>query len=235
MDLYTKTKQCDLCRLFLSFSEFYKNKAKKDGFQNRCKDCIKDYKEKLSKGLIEKQTLLPRNSYFIPDIYLVGIGRTQTYQNCCLSCEEGFFCMKTVREYEDLFCSFCTPQDIKLSERNYSKNNYIGNVIGWIVKVESIKKNRSHRNYKKCYQRDGYTCRYCGYNLKDAITFLPLHIDHIKPWSSQGGNGLNNLVVSCEECNLLVCDKIFSNFEEKKEFIIFEKEKRKFRKTYLKK
>ena len=149
MTLDTLNKKCEACGLFLKRIDFHKNNSKNDGLQNRCKDCMYDYKIKLRKGLIEKQTLIKRDSYFIPDIYLVGYGRQQTYQNC-------------------------------------------------------------------------------NYNMQNAKKFLPLHIDHIKPWSSQGGNALSNLVVSCQECNLLASNKWFSSFEEKKDYIIFEKKKRTF-------
>ena len=233
MGLDTKTKRCDLCGLYLQFSDFYKNKSKSDGFQNRCKDCIKDYKIKLSQGLSEKQETIKREFYYIPDIFIVGYGRTQVYQNCCLNCNSPFFCLKALRDFEDLFCDSCNPNEAKIDTRNASKINFIGNVIGWICNLENPKKQRMHRNYKNAYKRDKYTCQYCGYNLENANKFLPLHIDHIRPWSSQGGNGLTNLVVSCSECNLLVSDKWFNNFEEKKEFILFEKQKKIWKKTRI--
>lgn len=231
-DLDAPKKLCDSCGVWLEFSDFYKNKSKSSGLQNRCKDCIKDYKVKLRKGLIERQQPIPKELYYIPDIFLVGYGRTQTFQNCCLSCEDPFFCLKTEREYCDLFCESCTADETKIKDINISKVNYVGNLIGWISKIENPSKKRVHKNYKKVYQRDKFTCQYCGYNLKNAKTFLPLHIDHIRPWSSQGGNSEKNLVVACQECNLSASDKWFNNFEEKKEFILFQKLKKTFRKPH---
>jgi 5-methylcytosine-specific restriction endonuclease McrA len=216
-----KTKKCDLCGLYLSFSEFHKNKAKKDGLQNRCKECIYSLKKKIKAGVIKPQHSPPikRDFFYIPDIYLVGVGRTQIYQHCCLDCEAGFFSDVDIRSYADLFCDDCSPDMILIPERNKSNINYIGNVVGWKVKVENVDKRRSHRNYKRCYIRDEYTRQYCGYNMKNATKFLALHIDHIKPWSSQGGNGLNNLVVACQECNCIASDKVFDSFRAKMNFI----------------
>lgn len=227
-----KTKMCDSCKLFLPFSDFYKNNRKNDGLQNRCQDCIRDYKIKLKQGLIEIQPLIKREFYYIPDIFLVGYGRMQTYQNCCLKCNDPFFCMMEFKEIQDLFCERCSTDEGNLPERNISKINFVGNVVGWLAKIENPSKKRNTRNYSNCYKRDRYTCQYCGYNLENAKKFLPLHIDHIRPWSSSGGNGLTNLVVSCSECNLLVNDKWFNNFEEKKEFILFEKQKKTWDRRY---
>ena len=222
-------KKCDACGLFLKRSDFHKNKSKTDGLNNRCVDCMTDYKAKLRQGFIQKQVAIKRGFYFIPDIYLVGYGRQQTYQVCCLKCTTGFFCMSDIKESRDLFCDDRQPDEIT-QERNLSPVNLVGNVVGWIVKVMNPTKIRQQRNYKKCYQRDRYTCQYCGYNMENATKFLPLHIDHIKPWSAHGGNSLSNLVVSCQQCNLLASDKWFSSFEEKKEYILFEKKKRSWQK-----
>lgn len=230
-----KSKKCDACGLWLSFSDFYKNKSKIDGMQNRCKDCIKDYKIKIKRGLIERQEVIKREFFYIPDIFLVGYGRSQTYQNCCLNCNDSFFFLSDIRDFQDLFCDSCSGNEAKILERNTSKINFIGNVVGWISKTENPAKKRSQRNYLNCYRRDHYTCQYCGYNLQNSKVFLPLHIDHIKPHSALGSNKLENLVVSCSECNLLVCDKIFKNFEDKKEFIVFEKQKKNWHQNRIKK
>jgi 5-methylcytosine-specific restriction endonuclease McrA len=227
MYLDTSIKKCDCCGLYLDSKDFFKNKSKSDGLQNRCKDCMHDYKIKLKQGLIEKQEIIKNEFYYIPNIYIIGIGRMQTYQHSCLNCEDAFFCLQPIKQLLDLFCESCDLDESKVPEKNISKINFIGNVIGWKVKVEDPTKKRIHRNYKKCYVRDRYTCQYCGYNLENAKEFIPLHVDHIRPWSSQGGNSLSNLCVACSDCNHIVSDKWFSTFEEKKEFIIFEKQKKK--------
>jgi 5-methylcytosine-specific restriction endonuclease McrA len=224
MSFGTFEKKCDVCGLFLKEIDFYKNRAKATGLHNYCKICMKEHKKR--KRLLKK-VVIRQDLFFIPDIYLVGYGRCQTYQVCCLSCEKGFFCMNDVKNFSDLLCDDCQDREITLPERNTSKTNFVGNIVGWLAKIVCTVKIRGSRNYKKCYERDRYTCQYCGYNLKNSPKFLPLHIDHIKPWSAQGGNGLNNLVVSCQECNLIASDKWFTCFEEKKEYIILQRRQKK--------
>ncbi len=47
------------------------------------------------------------------------------------------------------------------------------------------------------FKRDAFTCQYCGKSAPDVI----LHLDHIKPVSKGGNNGILNLVTSCQSCN----------------------------------
>ncbi len=51
------------------------------------------------------------------------------------------------------------------------------------------------------FERDNYTCQYCGATDKD------LHCDHIIPVSKGGLNTLNNLTTACSTCNHSKGDK----------------------------
>lgn len=48
------------------------------------------------------------------------------------------------------------------------------------------------------FKRDAFTCAYCGSTPPKVI----LHVDHIHPVALGGGNESDNLVTSCNECNL---------------------------------
>lgn len=61
----------------------------------------------------------------------------------------------------------------------------------------AIRKNISKRVRFEVLKRDAFTCQYCGKSAPDVI----LHIDHIKPVSKGGNNGILNLVTSCQSCN----------------------------------
>lgn len=145
--------------------------------------------------------------FYIPNIILVGAGRTQTYQHECLKCKEHFFCMVRNCGPEELFCYDCNVDESLILEKNKSSSRYVGNIVGWKVIVEFEEKHRTRKNYKKVYERDEYTCQYCDYNLENSSDFRPLHIDHIKPFCAGGNNSMDNLCVACQKCNLYCSSK----------------------------
>lgn len=170
--------------------------------------------------------------YLVPDIVLVGYGRQQMFQIKCLKCQKIFFeSITTTKDNRELFCEDCRFKysDEKLNQyikdSNKTDQYYIGNIVDWIVKSDTSTK-RSRYNYAKVYKRDGYVCQYCGYSPKKHEIFLPLHIDHIYPFVKGGTNKMENLVVACQQCNLLVKSKVFSSFEDKQIYILKEKLKR---------
>lgn len=61
----------------------------------------------------------------------------------------------------------------------------------------ALRKAISKRTRFEVLKRDAFTCQYCGKSAPDVI----LHLDHIKPVSKGGNNGIMNLVTSCQSCN----------------------------------
>jgi hypothetical protein len=49
----------------------------------------------------------------------------------------------------------------------------------------------------KIFQRDKFTCQYCGQKAPD----VKLEVDHIKEASNGGGDEESNLITSCWACN----------------------------------
>lgn len=49
----------------------------------------------------------------------------------------------------------------------------------------------------KVFERDGYTCRYCGQKPPDVV----LEVDHFIPVKEGGDNQILNLLTSCKQCN----------------------------------
>lgn len=58
----------------------------------------------------------------------------------------------------------------------------------------------------KVFERDGFTCCYCGASLANGRT-VELHCDHIYPISKGGTTRMNNLQTLCKSCNLNKGDK----------------------------
>jgi hypothetical protein len=48
------------------------------------------------------------------------------------------------------------------------------------------------------FKRDGFACQYCGATPPSVV----LHLDHIVALANDGANDDDNLVTSCEPCNL---------------------------------
>lgn len=48
-------------------------------------------------------------------------------------------------------------------------------------------------------QRDGFRCQYCGSSQQAGVR---LHVDHIVPVARGGATELDNLMTSCERCNI---------------------------------
>lgn len=57
------------------------------------------------------------------------------------------------------------------------------------------------------FERDGFTCQYCGAQPPDAV----LVIDHVTPVVAGGGNGIENLVSACESCNQGKAARVLGN------------------------
>lgn len=54
------------------------------------------------------------------------------------------------------------------------------------------------------FERDNYTCQYCGFISSDSSE---LAIDHIRAWKDGGTNDIHNLITACFRCNVLKADK----------------------------
>lgn len=61
----------------------------------------------------------------------------------------------------------------------------------------------------KVLSRDNFRCVYCGRSPATDIG-VQLHIDHIQPFSKEGGSEENNLQTLCQECNLGKSDQLDS-------------------------
>jgi len=65
------------------------------------------------------------------------------------------------------------------------------------MKKEIKRKSISKRIRFEVFKRDKFTCQYCGKKAPDVI----LEVDHIKPKSKGGADGILNFTTSCYECN----------------------------------
>jgi len=73
---------------------------------------------------------------------------------------------------------------------------------------------------ERILERDDYVCIYC---LGNATV-----VDHVVPWSFSYCDEEENLVSSCENCNLIASNFVFTSFDEKRSFIVTRRAGRKW-------
>jgi len=77
-----------------------------------------------------------------------------------------------------------------------------------IINRKRIRLGLSSEIRKRIYQRDNYTCHYCGWqNGILGRPDKPLTLDHITPQSFGGSSKDDNLVTCCFDCNVSKNDK----------------------------
>ncbi|MEN6540872.1 MAG: HNH endonuclease [Mizugakiibacter sp.] len=69
---------------------------------------------------------------------------------------------------------------------------------GWDGRLGMKRKAISKRLRFEVFKRDSFVCQYCGAHPPGVM----LHVDHIHPVADGGGNEIDNLITSCEACNL---------------------------------
>ena len=70
----------------------------------------------------------------------------------------------------------------------------------------------------RVFEKSQGMCVYCGGTAE--------HIEHVVPWSFCRKSEERNLVASCQLCNLLAHDRMFSSFQAKKLYILMQRAKR---------
>lgn len=53
----------------------------------------------------------------------------------------------------------------------------------------------------RVFERDNYTCVYCGYDGRCFPNWMQLTVDHVRPTNQGGSNTDDNKVTCCSACN----------------------------------
>lgn len=61
------------------------------------------------------------------------------------------------------------------------------------------------------YIRDGFTCAYCGRDLRNADA-RDVTLDHLLPRSAGGSNEATNLITACLRCNSQRGNKAYADY-----------------------
>jgi len=135
------------------------------------------------------------------------IARTSNQVFCNKVCSYKHYRKKYVEEKyggidpvpENIPCNECgklfTPRNV------YHK--YCSKACGNKVNKRKYKYKKRMTNFK-IFERDGFRCVYCGKtSYEDEIK---LTIDHVKPQTKNGEHTMDNLVTSCDDCNVAKSD-----------------------------
>ena len=74
--------------------------------------------------------------------------------------------------------------------------------------IKNVRFNKRSVNRMRLVVRDGRECAYCG------VEEVPLEVEHIIPKSRGGTGRLQNLALSCKECNLAKGNKLPHEIED---------------------
>lgn len=188
-------KCCTNCKELKSLDLFYKNKRFKDGLHCWCKFCHKQYK-------IKNHSSISR-------------WRKENYHKNKLK-----FKLKNKINYLKH-----RSKRLIFMRKYYISNKQSLNLKNKIYRTENkqyiLLKNRKRRLLLKgcnIKQKDidnlliehNFECYYC----KDkVIKGINLHLDHRTPLSKGGSHTINNIVPSCQKCNLQKGSKPFKDFK----------------------
>jgi 5-methylcytosine-specific restriction endonuclease McrA len=74
-------------------------------------------------------------------------------------------------------------------------------------------------------KRDHFRCRYCGLDGKASFeNALVMGVDFVKPRARKGRKVPANLVACCRPCNMLKGRRVFTSFEQAREYVLARRE-----------
>ena len=176
-------KQCSKCKKLKPFSEYYKRKNRKSGYQPACKKCEIQRTKKWIKENKESVKQREKTRYYANKNILNEQSRIYHAEN-----REAINQKRRQKHIENL-------EHEKEVSRLWKKNN------PELVRNQSARRRANKKNngeYKltkkeltKLYSSN---CFYCGKNKS-------IEIDHVIPLSRGGTHSIGNLVSACRNCN----------------------------------
>lgn len=115
--------------------------------------------------------------------------------------------VQVIKAEEENFNIFGFEEWKVSSQNNFEKGDGFVRTVSFKLKIPQIiilpfydrlPKKEIKFNRENIYERDGYTCQYCGERLGSD----KLNLDHFVPRTRGGVNSWENVVTSCLTCNL---------------------------------
>jgi len=183
-------KVCNKCNLEKDFSSFYKDKTKKDGYMNSCKDCKKEYedlnKEKIS---ITKKEYYSENKDRILDYNKNYY--TNKKENILENCKEYYLINKSDKlEYQKKYYKENKNKIQKYKSNNRKKinerfnNRYKNDPIFKLKKIISSVIHKSIN--KEGYEKNSKTSKILGCSFEDFKCYIESQFKENMSWENHG-------------------------------------------------
>jgi 5-methylcytosine-specific restriction endonuclease McrA len=221
IEAMTQGKTCTKCGEWKPFEGFHKNKASKDGFLVRCKECTKQYyqenKERIKQYRQEnRESILEQHRrYNLENKERNRQYRQENKERLNEKKKNYYRENESFREYKRKY-----RQENKEHYKEIFKR-YFQTEKGKEIRYKAKLKRRSYKHYvsfkpherKQILDRDKWQCQSCGIKVHDRRTGdwnTPdkAHIDHVIPISKGGNSEPSNLQTLCRTCNLSKNDKV---------------------------
>ena len=206
----------------LGVSIRYKNRGK-------CILCQREYD--VQKRLLHGDRIKERNRQYRQDNREVCSQRSREYR------EQNLEKVKVVnKRWREANRETLLPKLREASKAHYQRNraryrhrnaiHYLGNKEQYDLKAQKRRalklsatvENFTARDIRKLVAKFDNQCAYCGVKLsKEGDN--KLHLDHINPLSKGGKHSINNLVPSCQRCNLSKSNHALSDWYFRQPFI----------------
>jgi hypothetical protein len=193
-ELSEKLLQCSICKKLKTAENFYpsKNNASNGHLDPRCKMCQSYTRHE--KYLVAKKTpkhRVTRKRCICCNIVL-GISKFPIHRNSidghantCWKCKN------------KLFMDLKNPDKFWWRKATIQNTYKLGRVTG--------------DQLKKLFETQNHKCYYCYCDLVDG---KQIHIDHATPRSKKGTGLIENLRISCPDCNRLKYEKNEQDFKQ---------------------
>lgn len=233
MSLDNPTKLCPKCQQYKPASAEYfpVNKQRSPGLGTYCRPCSTIYKRERARLKRKTETpeqheirLAKARAYAKANpekikakrrrAYIAGAERYRAYTR-------EYYTNNRVEILSDLRSRYREDSDYRLrlveKSKDWRKRNTIKvkvNLKFYHSKRRAARLNRkddlSKSDIVNMFEEQNGRCFYCGITLSWEV-HRDIHTDHVMPFSRGGTNTLDNIVLSCEECN---SDKGVKTLEE---------------------